>query len=258
MTGLRGPQYVSSHKAQRPSPGINACWPAQGFCPWLGLRCNVCKFHVAWTRVAQLRQNFAITNLRSPIVGADQLFVLCKNFCCCRTLTGTAMGAFRQAKAAQEKHDRKNGSTKSRSIMHTRKRLIRKTWNYTLSTNMDTHTHMIWLKGNWDTSKLNFFHDMTTGYLQHINFTPQYHHCWISLLICVECSLESTDQAMPSHALIAQSLKVNLPCCVLLPVENCQLKHAHAVIATSKLQGHVFTSTEIHGHVVVLRNTVLL
>ena len=52
---------------------------------------------------------------------------------------------------------------------------------------------------------------------------------------------------MPSHALVAQSLKVNLPCCVLLPVENCQLKHAHAMIATSKLQGHVFTSTEIHG-----------
>ena len=31
--------------------------------------------------------------------------------------------------------------------------------------------------------------------------------------------------------MIAQALKVNLPCCVLLPVENCQLKHAHALIA---------------------------
>ena len=63
------------------------------------------------------------------------------------------------------------------------------------------------------------------------------------LLHCIERSLESTVQAKPSHALIAQSLNVNLPCCVLLPVENCQLKLAHALIATSKLQGHVFTRT---------------
>ena len=49
-----------------------------------------------------------------------------------------------------------------------------------------------------------------------------------------------------------------IKCCVLLLVENCQLKHAHVMIATFKLQGHVFTSTEIHGHVVAVRNTARL
>ena len=57
---------------------------------------------------------------------------------------------------------------------------------------------------------------MQTGYLQHINFTPQHHHCWIFLLLCIGCNLESTGHAMPSHALIAQSPKISLPCCVLL------------------------------------------
>ena len=39
---------------------------------------------------------------------------------------------------------------------------------------------------------------------------------------------------------------------------SAHIKLAHALIATSKLQGHVFTSTDIHGHVVAVRNTALL
>ena len=100
---------------------------------------------------------------------------------------------------------------------------------------LNTHTHTLdlvqWKLGHVEAQ---FFH--VRQQVTYNTSTSRRNTTTVGSPCCIACNLESTGQAMPSHALIAQSLKVNLPCCVLLPVENCHLKHAHALIATSKLQ----------------------
>ena len=59
-----------------------------------------------------------------------------------------------------------------------------------------THTHTLDLvKWKLGLVKAQFFHVMPTGYLQHINFTPQHHHCWIALLHCLGCIGQSINMS---------------------------------------------------------------